>query len=69
MSFKDIWGADLADMQLVSKFNKGICSLLCVINIFSKCALIVPLRDKKVIRITNAFQKILDESKRKPKKI
>ena len=69
MSFKDIWGADLADMQLVSKFNKGICSLLYVINIFSKCALIVPLKDKKVIRITNAFQKILDESKRKPKKI
>ena len=69
MSFKDIWGADLADMQLVSKFNKGICSLLYVINIFSKCALIVPLKDKKIIRITNAFQKILDESKRKPKKI
>ena len=36
-SFKDnIWGADLADMQLICKFNKGICFLLCVIDIYSK---------------------------------
>ena len=35
--FKDnIWGADLADMQLISKFNKGFRFLLCVIDIFSK---------------------------------
>ena len=32
----NIWGADLANMQLISKFNKGICFLLCVIDIFSK---------------------------------
>ena len=31
-----IWGADIADMQLISKFNKGICFLLCVTDIFSK---------------------------------
>ena len=37
--FKDhIWGADLADMQLISKFNKGFRFLLCVIDIFSKYA-------------------------------
>ena len=36
-SFIDnIWGADLADMQLISKFNKGIRFLLCVINIYSQ---------------------------------
>ena len=29
----NIWGADLADMQLISKFNKGICFLLCVLDI------------------------------------
>ena len=40
----DIWGADLADIQLISKFNKGICFLLCVINIFSKYACVVPLK-------------------------
>ena len=68
--FKDnIWGADLADMQLISKFNKGFRFLLCVIDIFSKYAWVVPLKDKKGISIVNAFQKILKESDRKPNKI
>ena len=60
-SFIDnIWGDDLADMQLISKFNKGIRFLLCVIDIFSKYAWIIPLKDKKDTIITNAFQKILN---------
>ena len=60
-SFIDnIWGDDLADMQLISKFNKGIRFLLCVIDIFSKYAWIIPLKDKKDTAITNAFQKILN---------
>ena len=68
--FKDnIWGADLADMQLISKFNKGFRFLLCVIDIFSKYTWVVPLKDKKGITITNAFQNILKESNRKPNKI
>ena len=47
-SFRDnIWGADLADMQLLSKFNKGFRFLLCIIDIFSKYAWVVPLKDKK----------------------
>ena len=55
-SFRDnIWGADLADMQLISKFNKGFRFLLCVIDIFSKYAWVVPLKDKKGISIVNAF--------------
>ena len=65
----NIWGADLADMQLISKFNKGIRFLLCVINIFSKYAWVIPSKDKKGITITNAFQKLLDESNRKPNKV
>ena len=45
--FKDnIWGVDLADMQLISKFNKGFRSLLCAIDIFSKFAWVVLLKDK-----------------------
>ena len=67
--FKDnIWGADLADMQLISKFNKGFRFLLCVIDIFSKYAWVVPLKNKG-ISIVNAFQKILNDSNRKPNKI
>ena len=65
----NIWGADLADLQLISKFNKGFIFLLCVIDIFSKYAWVVPLKDKKGISIVNAFQKILKESDRKPNKI
>ena len=56
-------------MQLISKFNKGIRFLLCVLDIFSKYVRVVPLKNKKGITITNAFQKILDESNRKPNKI
>ena len=68
--FKDnIWGADLADMQLISKFNKRFRFLLCVIDIFGKYAWVVPLKDEKGTTITNAFQKILKESNRKPSKI
>ena len=69
-SFKDnIWGVDLADMQLISKYIKGIRYILCAIDLFSKYAFIVPLKDKKEITITNAFQSILNKSKRKPNKI
>ena len=69
-AFKDnIWGADLADMQLLSKYNKGIRYLLCVIEIFSKYAWVVPLKDKKGICIVKAFQSILKQSNRKPNKI
>ena len=55
--FKDnIWGPDLADMQLISKLNKGFRFLLCIIDIFSKYALVVPLKYKKSVSIVNAFQ-------------
>ena len=56
-------------MQLLSKHNKGIRYLLCVIDLFSKYAWVVPLKDKKRVSTVNAFQKILDSSKRKPNKI
>ena len=69
-AFKDnIWAADLADMQLISKFNKEFRFLLCVIDIYSKCAWVVPLKDKKGVSIVNAFQSILKKSNRKPNKI
>ena len=62
-----IWGADLADMQLISQFSKGFGFLLCVIDIFNKYAWVVLLKDKKDVTITNVFQKIFDDSKRKTK--
>ena len=43
----NIWSADLEDMQLIAKFNKGFRFPLCVIDIFGKCSLVIPLKDKK----------------------
>ena len=51
-------------MQLIIKFNRGFRFLLCVTDIFSKYAWVVPLKDKKGINITNGFQKISKESNR-----
>ena len=69
-SFTDnIWGADLSDMQLISKLNKGFWFLLCVIDIYSKYVWVVPLKHKKAITMSNAFQKFLEDSNRKPNKI
>ena len=56
-------------MQLLNKFNKGFRFLLCVIDIFSEYAWVVPLKDKTGVSIVNAFQKVLDGSSRKPNKI
>ena len=62
-------GADLADMQSLSRKNKGIKYLLCAIDLYSKYAFVIPLKDKKGISIVDAFNKIIKQSNRKPNKI
>ena len=64
-----ICGADVADVQLISKFNKGFRFLLCFIDIYGKYAWVIPLKNKKGTTITNAFQNFLNESNRKRSKI
>ena len=56
-------------MQLISKCNKGFRFLLCVLDIYSKYAWVIPLKDKKGTTITNTFQKIGDGSNRKTNRI
>ena len=56
-------------MQSLSKYNRGIKYLLCAIDLFSKYAWVVPIKDKKGTSIVNAFKKILNDSNRKPNKI
>ena len=56
-------------MQLISKHNKGIRYLLCVIDLLSKYSWVVPSKDKKGLGIVNAFKSILNSSRRKPNKI
>ena len=62
-------GVVLADMQSLSRKNKGIKYLLCAIDLYSKYAFVIPLKDKKGITIVNAFNKIIKQSDRKPNKI
>ena len=76
-SFRDsIWGVDLVDMQSLSKYNKRIKYLLCAIDLFSKYAWVVPIKDKKETSIVNAFKNIISQEneaeskgRRKPNKI
>ena len=75
-SFRDnICSVDLADMQSLSKYNKGIKYLSCAIDLFSKYAWVVPIKDKKGTSIVNAFKKKSQKKRsrvkgrRKPNKI
>ena len=68
--FKDkIWGVNLANMQSLSKKNKGIKYLLCAIDLYSKYTFVIPLKDKKGISVTNGFKIIIKQSGTKPNKI
>ena len=68
-SFRDnIWGVDLADMESLSKYNKGNKYLLCAIDLFNKYAWVIPLKDIKGTSIVKAFQKIILQ-RRKSNKI
>ena len=54
---ENIWGADLLDMQLISKFNEGFQFLLCIIDIYGKYVWVAPLKDKKVLQLLKFFKK------------
>ena len=56
-------------MSLISKFNKGIKYLLCVIEIFNRYSWVIPLKNKKGDSVVEGFQSILNKSKRKPNEI
>ena len=67
-SFRDdIRVVDLADMQSVTKYNKGIKHLLRAIDLFSKYAWVAPLKDKREITVVNAFQKIISKRRKTDK--
>ena len=79
-SFKsNIFCADHENMELISKYNKGFCFLICLINVYSKYVWVVHLKNKRgitttvtiavTVTITNLFQTNLDESNHRPNKI
>ena len=62
--FRDnIWGVDLADMLSLSRYNKGIRYLLCAIDLFSKYAWVIAIKDKREASTVNAFKKIISEGR------
>ena len=61
----EIFAADLVEMQKFAKLNKGYRYLLTCIDIFSKFAWVIPLKDKKGITIKQALQKIFNKRKSK----
>ena len=56
-------------MKSLSRYNKGFKYLLCAIDLFSKYAWVIPIKDKKGTSIVNAFKKIVSKGQRKPNKI
>ena len=63
--FKDsIWDIDLADMQLISNFNKRFRFLLCVIDIFSKYAWVVLWKINKAWALLMHFNMLDDLAKK-----
>ena len=72
MIFKDnIWTADSAEMRSLSPENKNVYLryLLCVMDYFTKYALVKPLKDENGKTVLNAFIKMLNESNGKPNKL
>lgn len=63
------WQADLADMSNISKFNDNHRYLLCVIDVFSKYAWVVPIKDKTGKTLVEAFKRVLKDGKRKGKSL
>ena len=63
----NVWGVDLAGIQSLSEYNKGIKYLFCAIELFSKYAWVIPLKDKIGVSIVNAFQKIVSEGRKSNK--
>ena len=57
----DLWQADLADFSSLSKYNDNFKFLLTCIDVLSKYAWVVPLRNKTRKTITDAFSKIIPQ--------
>ena len=57
----EIWSAELVDMQVFSSFNKGFKYILTVIDVFSKYAWAVLIKDKSAASVTKAFEKIISD--------
>ena len=65
----DCWQSDLADFQSLQEDNNGFLYLLCIIDVFSKYAWVVPLKNKTANSVINGFQSVFDSSPRRPGRV
>lgn len=68
-SIDSVWELDLIDMQSLKKYNSNYRYMLTCIDVLSKYAWAIPIKDKSGPTLVKAFKQVLDESGRKPKKI
>ena len=64
----DIWAMDLADLNSLVSYNDGCRYMLCIVDVFSKFAWAVPLKNKTAETVLSAVQGVVKKSKRTPKK-
>ena len=65
----DTWQADLIDVANIASHNQNFKFILTVIDVFSKYAWVVPLKNKTNETLINAFNSIFESSKRIPKRL
>ncbi len=65
----EIWGLDLASMESVASHNNGYKFILCIIDVFSKYAWCVPLKNKSATTVLDAVKDVVKKSGRSPEKI
>ena len=65
----EIWGIDLADMNSLISFNDGYRYILCIIDVFTKFAWAVPLKNKMAATVLFAVEAVVSKSKRIPEKV
>jgi hypothetical protein len=65
----DVWSMDLVDMRSWSDFNDGYKWMLNVIDVWSRYAWSIPMKNKNAKTVLDAFKQIIKESERKPKRI
>ena len=65
----EIWSMDLAFMDRLADENKGNKFILCIVDVLSKYAWCVPIKNKSAATVLNALKSVIEKSRRKPQKI
>jgi hypothetical protein len=62
----EIWQMDIYDVSRYEKSNKGFKYMFAVVDVFTRFAYIIPLKNKDIISTTQALKEILNQNKTRP---